>query len=121
MRSRRASVAANSMQACCGSQLWASCRPMIRACVALSRRSSGSWLSDGFVLRYRSETDVDGLAPGEGAFLPCTFWLADAYILQGRNGEARALFERLMAVRNDVGLLAEEYVPHARRQVGNFP
>ncbi len=92
--------------------------PRVRGTVAAIEREL---VSDGFVLRYRSETDVDGLAPGEGAFLPCTFWLADAYILQGRNAEARALFERLVAVRNDVGLLAEEYVPHARRQVGNFP
>jgi len=92
--------------------------PRVRGTIAAIEREL---VSDGFVLRYRSETDVDGLAPGEGAFLPCTFWLADAYILQGRHAEARALFERLMAVRNDVGLLAEEYVPDARRQVGNFP
>jgi GH15 family glucan-1,4-alpha-glucosidase len=92
--------------------------PRVRGTIAAIEREL---VSDGFVLRYRSETDVDGLAPGEGAFLPCTFWLADAYILQGRKREARALFERLMAVCNDVGLLAEEYVPHARRQVGNFP
>ena len=78
-------------------------------------------LSDGFVLRYRTKADVDGLPPGEGAFLPCSFWLADAYILQGRTAEARAIFERLLSLCNDVGLLAEEYDPRARRQIGNFP
>jgi hypothetical protein len=64
---------------------------------------------------------VDGLPPGEGVFLPCSFWLADSYMLQNREAEARALFERLLSLRNDVGLLAEEYDPRARRQVGNFP
>jgi GH15 family glucan-1,4-alpha-glucosidase len=76
---------------------------------------------DGFVMRYDTGEVVDGLPPGEGAFLACTFWLADNYILQGRIGEARELFERLLALRNDVGLLAEEYDPHLGRQVGNFP
>jgi GH15 family glucan-1,4-alpha-glucosidase len=75
----------------------------------------------GFVLRYRTEAGADGLPPGEGAFLPCSFWLADAYALQGREPEAEALFERLLSLRNDVGLLSEEYDPKARRQVGNFP
>jgi GH15 family glucan-1,4-alpha-glucosidase len=76
---------------------------------------------DGFVLRYRTETGVDGLAGGEGTFLPCTFWLADALALMGRRDEASELFERLLSIRNDVGLLAEEYDPRARRQLGNFP
>jgi GH15 family glucan-1,4-alpha-glucosidase len=76
---------------------------------------------DGFVLRYRTKAGVDGLPPGEGVFLPCSFWLADNYTLQDRDAEASALFERLLSLRNDVGLLAEEYDPHARRQVGNFP
>ena len=76
---------------------------------------------DGLVLRYDTGTGTDGLPPGEGAFLACSFWLADNYILQGRLEEARALFERLLALRNDVGLLAEEYDPRARRQLGNFP
>jgi len=76
---------------------------------------------DGLVRRYRTNIDVDGLPPGEGAFLPCSFWLADNYTLQNRDAEARALFERLLSLRNDVGLLAEEYDPHAHRQVGNFP
>jgi GH15 family glucan-1,4-alpha-glucosidase len=77
---------------------------------------------DGFVLRYRTgERGPDGLPPGEGAFLPCTFWLADAYAQMGRVAEAGRLFESLLAVRNDVGLLSEEYDPGLRRLVGNFP
>ena len=78
-------------------------------------------LVDGFLLRYRTESSVDGLPPGEGAFLACTFWLTDAYALDGRGDEATALFERLLALRNDVGLLSEEYDPRAGRLVGNFP
>jgi len=61
------------------------------------------------------------LAPGEGAFLACSFWLADAYAMQGRRAEAEALFARLLALRTDLGLLAEEYDPVARRLLGNFP
>ncbi len=76
---------------------------------------------DGFIIRYRTESDVDGLPPGEGAFLPCTFWLVDNLVAIGRRDEAEALFERLAALANDVGLLAEEYDPQARRLVGNFP
>ncbi len=78
-------------------------------------------VEDGFVLRYKTEGGVDGLPAGEGAFLPCSFWLAQAYALQGRHGEARALFQRLTALANDVGLLSEEYSPRDRRQAGNFP
>jgi GH15 family glucan-1,4-alpha-glucosidase len=76
---------------------------------------------DGFVMRYDTGEVVDGLPPGEGAFLACSFWLADNYVLQGRVDDARELFERLLSLRNDVGLLAEEYDPHLSRQVGNFP
>jgi GH15 family glucan-1,4-alpha-glucosidase len=78
-------------------------------------------LVEGFVSRYDSETTVDGLPPGEGAFLACSFWLADTYVLQGRWKEAQTLFERLLGLRNDLGLLSEEYDARARRLVGNFP
>ncbi|HEU4720911.1 MAG TPA: glycoside hydrolase family 15 protein [Gemmatimonadaceae bacterium] len=78
-------------------------------------------LVDGFVYRYDSALTDDGLPPGEGAFLACTFWLVDNFLLQGRHAEARALFQQLLDVRNDVGLLAEEYHPARHRQVGNFP
>jgi GH15 family glucan-1,4-alpha-glucosidase len=78
-------------------------------------------LRDGFVARYASASGVDGLPPGEGAFLPCTFWLADNYALMGRRDEARRIFERLLQIRNDVGLLSEEYDPGSRRLLGNFP
>ena len=78
-------------------------------------------LVDGFVHRYRTHETDDGLPPGEGAFLACSFWLADAYCLLGREKEAQALFERLIGLCNDVGLLSEEYDPRSRRLVGNFP
>jgi GH15 family glucan-1,4-alpha-glucosidase len=78
-------------------------------------------LVDGFVRRYRTEEEVDGLPPGEGAFIACTFWLADNYSLQGRHDEAVRLFERLLSLCNDVGLLAEEYDVGFKRQLGNFP
>jgi GH15 family glucan-1,4-alpha-glucosidase len=92
--------------------------PRVRGTIDAVERSL---LSNGFVLRYDTHTAADGLPPGEGAFLACTFWLADAYLLTGRVAEARALFERLLALRNDVGLLSEEYDVNARRLVGNFP
>jgi GH15 family glucan-1,4-alpha-glucosidase len=78
---------------------------------------------DGFVERYkpREQNHVDGLAGGEGVFLPCSFWLVDALLLAGRDDEARALFDKLLGVSNDLGLLAEEYDPAAKRQLGNFP
>jgi GH15 family glucan-1,4-alpha-glucosidase len=76
---------------------------------------------EGFLLRYRTEESVDGLPGGEGTFLPCSFWLVDALALDGRHDEAAELFERLLGVRNDVGLLAEEYDPREKRLLGNFP
>ncbi len=78
-------------------------------------------MSDGFVMRYRTERVDDGLPAGEGAFLACSFWMVTALSMLGRNDDARRLFERLLKLRNDVGLLAEEYDPKAKRQVGNFP
>jgi len=78
-------------------------------------------LQEGFVIRYPTHRQIDGLPPGEGRFLPCTFWLADTYALQGRYTEARELFERLLSLQNDVGLLSEEYDPASRRLLGNFP
>jgi GH15 family glucan-1,4-alpha-glucosidase len=78
-------------------------------------------LRDGFVRRYDTEDTDDGLPPGEGAFLACSFWLVDVYVLQGRMADAERLFRRVIAVRNDLGLLSEEYDPHLKRQVGNFP
>jgi GH15 family glucan-1,4-alpha-glucosidase len=78
-------------------------------------------LMDGFVRRYDPDGFDDGIGGGEGAFMACSFWLADVWLLMGRRREARELFERLLAVRNDLGLLAEEYDPRDRRQLGNFP
>jgi len=78
-------------------------------------------LIDGFVLRYDTRTAADGLPPGEGVFLACSFWLVDAYLMLGRRAEALALFERLLALRNDLGLMSEQYDPAGGRQVGNFP
>jgi GH15 family glucan-1,4-alpha-glucosidase len=78
-------------------------------------------LQDGFVRRYDTGATKDGLPPGEGMFLACSFWLADAYHLIGRDADAKALFERLLALRNDIGLLSEEYDVGRRRLVGNFP
>ena len=81
--------------------------------------------SDGFVMRYATgddtSTGIDGLTGREGAFLACSFWMADCLELTGRHDDARALFTRLLSLRNDLGLLAEEYDPIAKRQVGNFP
>ena len=79
---------------------------------------------DGFVYRYTHDEEgrsVDGLPPGEGAFLPCTFWLVDNLALQGRIDEAEEIFQKLLDLRNDVGLLAEEWDPDSQRQLGNFP
>jgi GH15 family glucan-1,4-alpha-glucosidase len=104
--------------------------PLVGFLPATDRRIQGTvaaiekeLLQDGFVQRYTQHPDVtvDGLPPGEGAFLACTFWLAQNYALMGRRDEAREVFERLLALRNDVGLLAEEYDPTTGRQIGNFP
>jgi GH15 family glucan-1,4-alpha-glucosidase len=73
------------------------------------------------VLRYRTEHDVDGLPGDEGAFLACSFWLVEALYLTGRRDRARELFEYLLSLRNDLGLLSEEYDPRIDRMVGNFP
>src|SRR5690606_33849695 len=78
-------------------------------------------LVDGLVLRYDTADTPDGLPPGEGAFLACSFWLADVYMLMGRAADARRLFRHLLDLRNDVGLLAEEFDPAGGRQLGNFP
>ncbi|GAC1492380.1 MAG: hypothetical protein NVS2B11_16750 [Acetobacteraceae bacterium] len=85
------------------------------------RAIEGRMLQDGFVMRHDPAEIETGLSHGEGAFLACSFWLADAYHLAGRDEDAARLLERLLALRNDVGLLAEEYDVGARRQVGNFP
>jgi GH15 family glucan-1,4-alpha-glucosidase len=90
----------------------------VRATVDAVRREL---LADGLVMRYASAAGVDGLPPGEGAFLPCTFWLADSLAVTGRREEAEALFETLLARCNDVGLLAEEIDPRDGTFLGNFP
>ena len=78
-------------------------------------------ISDGFVLRYRTESGADGLPAGEGVFLACSFWLTDVYQMHGPIAEANALLDRLLALRNDLGLLSEEYDTKSGLQVGNFP
>jgi GH15 family glucan-1,4-alpha-glucosidase len=92
--------------------------PRIRGTVEAIEREL---VYDGFVIRYPTHPDVDGLPPGEGVFLACTFWLADNLLLQGRRADAQRLFERLLALQNDVGLLSEQYDPRAGRFLGNFP
>jgi GH15 family glucan-1,4-alpha-glucosidase len=92
--------------------------PRVRATIDAIERDL---VVDGLVRRYSTATHVDALPEGEGAFLPCSFWLANCLALTGRRAEAKVLFERLLALRNDLGLLAEEYDPRAKRQLGNFP
>ena len=76
---------------------------------------------NGFVQRYLTKEHIDGLPPGEGVFLACTFWLADNYALQGRREDAVRVFEGLLSLCNDLGLLSEQYDPEQKRQLGNFP
>jgi len=78
-------------------------------------------MADGFVKRYASKEDIDGLPAGEGVFLPCSFWFADNLALLGRRDEADRIFRRLLELRNDLGLVSEEYDPAIRRLLGNFP
>ncbi|HET6236363.1 MAG TPA: glycoside hydrolase family 15 protein [Acetobacteraceae bacterium] len=92
--------------------------PRVRGTVAAIERNL---LRNGLVLRYDTGTGTDGLPAGEGAFLACSFWLVDNYILQGEYDKARTLFDRLLSLRNDVGLLSEEYDAVGKRQLGNFP
>jgi len=92
--------------------------PRIRRTIAAVEREL---TVDGLMQRYDTEKSEDGLPPGEGLFLACSFWLADAYLLLGRREEACKLFERLLSLRNDVGLLSEEFDPAGSRQIGNFP
>src|SRR5690606_333310 len=92
--------------------------PRVRGTLAAIEREL---LHDGFVLRYSTKQVDDGIGGREGAFLACSFWLADAYAMDGRIEEAKTLFERLLTLRNDLGLLAEEYDPVDGRLLGNFP
>ena len=92
--------------------------PRVRGTVDAIRRTL---CRDGFVMRYDSALTNDGLPAGEGAFLACSFWLVDTLRILGDEQEATALFERLLALRNDVGLLAEQFEPRSRLQLGNFP
>ena len=78
-------------------------------------------IRDGLVCRYRTEMEIDGVPGDESAFVACSFWLADNLAMMGRTSEAKALFERILDPRNDVGLLAEEYDPVGKFQLGNFP
>jgi GH15 family glucan-1,4-alpha-glucosidase len=93
--------------------------PRVRGTVAAVERDL---LQRGFVRRYlQADDSVDGLPPGEGTFLPCTFWLADCYCLEGRAEEATLVFERLLACGNDLGLFSEEFDPQTGDLLGNFP
>ena len=92
--------------------------PRVHSTIAAIQREL---MVNGLVLRYPTGTGIDGLPPGEGTFLPCTFWLADSLAVIGRRDEAEAVFERLLHVCNDVGLLSEEFDPRTGRMLGNFP
>ena len=97
------------------------CPPDDPRMLATVERIEDTLIRDGLVLRYRTDTGVDGLPGGEHPFLACSFWLAEQYATSGRSGDARALMRRLCSLTNDLGLLSEEYDPVAKRQVGNFP
>jgi GH15 family glucan-1,4-alpha-glucosidase len=92
--------------------------PRVRATISAIEREL---VQDGLVQRYRADPALDGFSHGEGAFLPCSFWLADCLNIIGRREEARELFQRLLSLRNDLGLLSEEYDARSRRLIGNFP
>jgi GH15 family glucan-1,4-alpha-glucosidase len=92
--------------------------PRVRSTIAAIEKHL---MADGLVRRYDTAESRDGLPPGEGAFLACSFWLADSLLITGRRAEAQQLFEHLLTLKNDLGLLAEEYDPRAKRLVGNFP
>ena len=114
-------IPTSSTPACCSFPASAFCRrrdPRVAGTIAAIEKRL---VRDGFVMRYSTEEVEDALPPGEGAFLACSFWLVDAYILQERFDEAERLFRRLVALRNDVGLLSEQYDPQLKRLVGNFP
>src|SRR5690606_34325300 len=89
--------------------------------VSTTRVIERELLQDGLVMRYRSDDGGDGLPESDSAFLACSFWLVDNLLLQGQEHKARALFERLLSLRNDVGLLAEQFDGTRNMQVGNFP
>ncbi len=102
--------------------------PLVRFLPPEDPRASGTieairseLLVDGLLRRYSTDDGIDRLPPGEGTFLPCSFWLADNLAMVGRHGEATALFERLLSLCNDVGLISEGYDTNERRMVGNFP
>jgi GH15 family glucan-1,4-alpha-glucosidase len=81
----------------------------------------GRLMRNGLLYRYDTEEAIDGLPPGEGTFLVCSFWLADVYVLLGRHEDARALYDKLLGLSNDVGLLSEQYDTEDGRMLGNFP
>ena len=92
--------------------------PRMRSTIALIERDL---TAEGLVRRYQTRASIDALPPGEGTFLACSFWLADNYVLLNQRAKARRLFEQLLALTNDLGLLPEEYDPRKRRFLGNFP
>ena len=110
-----------STRACCAFRSSASCRRKTSVCAARSRLSSASSWSTGWCFATGPRKPRTGCRSAKGAFLPCSFWYADNLVLLGRLEEAKALFDRLIGLCNDVGLLAEEYDPRARRMLGNFP